>query len=276
MARAPLLDLRWRLLLAGLMTMFVGCAQDEGSALDLGGSAGTSDEVALALTGVDWGLQWRGVEPEEQGWSVTNDLGITFAVSGGWLLDYSVTLVRCSDAVANAGGGWLSLLGIGTAHAGHETYDDPSEVEAQWGEQLRTLESGTLGERTFDSDEYCGVHWLVARADVGVTSEDGTELSGTSLSVEGSWSVGEESGDLAMSSDFTQGVVLDFPEAALNAEEGASFADLTLVRDASGLFNGIDPRTMNEYAVAWAMLENLADQVELVVNLRPPTESRLR
>ena len=159
MARAPLLDLRWRLLLAGLMTMFVGCAQDEGSALDLGGSAGTSDEVALALTGVDWGLQWRGVEPEEQGWSVTNDLGITFAVSGGWLLDYSVTLVRCSDAVANAGGGWLSLLGIGTAHAGHETYDDPSEVEAQWGEQLRTLESGTLGERTFDSDEYCGVHW---------------------------------------------------------------------------------------------------------------------
>jgi len=270
------LSLGSALLLGGGSLLSTGCAPVQGEALDLSGTPTFREDVALSLSGVDWGFGWSGVTPDEDGWSVTNDLGITFSVAGGWLLNYSVTLVRCSETMANASTSWLSLIGVGTAHAGHETYEDPSEVEAQWGEQLRMLKNGSLGERTFEGDEYCGVHWLIARADADVFGEDGTELAGTSLSLEGSWRLGGENGDLQLRTDFTQGVVLRFPEHTQGVDGGPSFANLTLVRDASQLFDGIDPRIMNDYAVAWAMLENLANEVELSVELRKPTESKSR
>ena len=231
---------------------------------------GVPDEVSLALTGVSWGLEWTGVQSDPAGWSVTNNVGVRFEVRSGWLLDYSVTLVRCPEQVADAGFPWLSVLGIGSAHAGHEGYDDPSEVQAQWGEELSSLPDGNLGVRSFPSDRYCGVHWLVARADQGVLSADGTDLSGISLSAQGSWSIGDESGELAIRSEFTQGVVLPFPPDVLDAAAEDSFAEVSISRSAAGMFDGLDPRTMNEYALAWAVLQNLADQAQLRVALREP------
>ncbi|MCO4773890.1 MAG: hypothetical protein KDA24_27910 [Deltaproteobacteria bacterium] len=274
MTRAPLAFV--------LIGLTAGCPSDSNDTLDLGEDVTVSDDAnRLTLTGVDWNLTWRG-DAVESGWSTTNDLGITFTVSEGWLLDYSATLVRCNESVATRApvaprgrrtfSPW-SLLG-GTAHAGHEVYDDPSAVEPQWGEALEMLAPVHLGTRSFAPDVYCGVHWLVARADQGVQSEGGTDLSGTSLRLAAHWATDGDEGELVIDSDFTQGVVLEFPDEALKAPTEATVAHLSLVRDEQGLFDGVDPRAMNEYAIAWAVLENVAAHVRLEVTLNEPAPSK--
>lgn len=250
--------------LAALLGAASGCAGEDAPDPTVETEA-TDEGPRLTLDAVTWALAWTGVTPGET-WTTTNDLGVTFTVDGGFLVDYSASLVHCADTVARAeapGPDLWSLVGVGTAYAADSAIDDPSTVEPQLGEALAALPHTELGSRTFAARAYCSVHWLIARADAGVQADDGTDLSGTSLRVQGTWEDAEGTGVLDLTSDFTQGVLLPLPEVVAKG----SHAEITLVRDAARMFDGLDPRTMNEYAASWTILENLANQVSMKVQV---------
>lgn len=240
----------------------VGCTEADRSSLDVG----AVDEATVnpVLDGVTWGVDWDlgSAEYTEEGWAVTNDLGFTFALEAGWLVDYSLTLVPCADAVADAG--WERLLGIGLAHAHHVEFDDPSEVIPQHPEALEAPGYTPLGALAFDPATYCSVHWLVASADEGVRAPDGTDLADVALSVAARWEGAETSGVLDLATEWTNGVLLDLRvDPADLAGDEPVHGTVTVVRSLDGLFDGIDPVANTDLEIAWAMLTNLVEQAEV-------------
>ena len=241
----------------------LGCSEPTAPA------APNQDAAALThpvLDGVTWGLEWdrRDAVVNEVDWSVTNDLGFTFAVDAGWLVNYSVTLVPCPDTVAS--GAWERLLGIGLAHADHPDFDDPSELTPKHPESLARPGSTALGAIAFDPVQYCQVHWLVAQADAGAQATDGTDLSDVSLAVSADWVGPETAGRLDITTGWTHGVLLDL---AMPSEPAAGHATVTLVRSLDGLFDGVDPTTHTDLEIAWTLLSNLVEHATVRLALDP-------
>jgi hypothetical protein len=254
-----------RLILCALLG---GCAATTPT-LELSRPVDGSEGPSLELGQVRWELAWTGGPDgtaEAGPGSTTNDLGIAFVVEEGWLVDYSLTLVRCADTVAVTPG-WLSLLGVGTALAGHEAYEDPSAITPQWGERLTPLQAKRLARLVFEADRYCGAHWLIARGDAGTRADDGTDLSGVSMALQATWSVDGDTGVIALDTDFTQGVVLEFPVGLAASPPRA--ASVAVVRDAARWFDGVDPRSMSHDAMAWQILTNLVNGASLAVTFDP-------
>jgi len=238
----------------------LGCAEEPSTTPE------TSAEATLEsplLDGVTWGLDWDlgDAEYTDAGWSITNDLGFTFVLEAGWLIDYALTMVPCEDTVADAG--WERLLGIRTAHAGHEYFDDPSEITPQHPEALDALGYAALSELSFEPATYCHVHWLVAKADEGTVAPDGTDLSGVALQLTARWEGAETSGALNLSTEWTNGVLLDFGVSEGTLADEAVHGEVTVVRSLGGLFDGIDPTLHTELEIAWALLSNLVEQAEV-------------
>jgi hypothetical protein len=243
--------------------VLLGC-DAERVVLDVSPTADAEEASANpVLDGVTWGLDWDlgGAEYTEAGWAITNDLGFTFVLEDGWLIDYSLTLVPCADSVADAG--WERFLGIGLAHAHHSIFDDPSQVEPQHPEELAAPGFDSLESVSFSPATYCSVHWLVAKADDGAIAPDGSDLSNVALSVSTRWEGAESSGVLELSTEWTNGVLLDLtvPESELTEEP--THASVTVVRSLAGLFDGIDPTVSTELEAAWVLLTNLVDQAEV-------------
>lgn len=248
------------LLLSALV--LAGCASDEALVL---GAVPAEDSLASPLVdGVSWGLDWDlgTAELTDGGWAITNDLGFTFVLEGGWLLDYSLTMVPCDDAVADAG--WERFFGIRTAWAGNGDWDDPSEIMPQHPEALDAIGATTFEPLTFDAVAYCHVHWLIARGDEGTTAADGTDLSGVALQVAARWEGAETSGVLDITTEWTNGVLLDVGVPEDHAAASAPVhAEVTVVRSLDGLFDGIDPTVHTDLEIAWALLTNLVEQADV-------------
>ncbi len=215
------------------------------------------------LDGVTWGLDWDlgEVEYTEAGWAITNDLGFTFVLEEGWLVDYSLTLVPCADSVADAG--WERFLGIELAHADHSIFDDPSQVQPQHPEALAAPGFEIVDSLSFSAARYCSVHWLVARADDGVSAPDGTDLSNIALSLTARWEGAETSGVLDLSTEWTNGVLMDLTVPESGVTDEPTHAQVTVVRSLAGLFDGIDPTVSTELEAAWVLLTNLVEQAEV-------------
>ena len=231
----------------------LGCAPGE-VAGDIALSA--ASPVHPTLHTIRWALDWDldGVEWTPDGISITNDLGVTFVVAGGVLLDDSLVAVPCADTVADVG--WERWLGVGSAHADHSAFADPSSFEEHQIEPLAAPAARTLGDRSFDPTSYCTVHWLVARADEG-TESDGVDLSGVALSLQARWSGPDGEGALSFETEWTNGALLDLTIEEARQSGEAVAAEITVVRSLGGLFDGVDPATQSELAIAWSVLENL-------------------
>jgi hypothetical protein len=117
-----------------------GCVVSEAPEIE---PAMDSDEWTVSAT--DWTLGWDWGEAEStvDGWTTTTDEGYLVTVDGGWMVDYAVTLSPCEEEVV-AQNRWLSLVGIGTAHADHPDFTDPSRIEPVLAESLRAPEPMTL------------------------------------------------------------------------------------------------------------------------------------
>ncbi len=254
-----------RLALLGAVAL-LGCSEGERLPLEPGG-----DEAAVhpVLDGVSWGVDWNLGEAEytEEGWAITNDLGFTFVLEAGWLVDYSLTLVPCTDTVADAG--WERLLGIGVAHAHHVEFDDPSEVVPQHPEGLGSPGPAGLGALSFGAATYCSVHWLVASADEGALAPDGTDLSDVALSVSARWQGAETAGALDLSTEWTNGVLLDLQVVPSDLGDEPVHGRVTVVRSLGHLFDGVDPTVHTDLQIAWALLSNLVEQAEVRFELDP-------
>ena len=260
-----------------------GPAVDAGSAVD-GDPMAESGEPAdgrapLAAGEVRYRLEWddTGLDVAPDGtWQVTNDRGITFAISRGWLTSYSAQLVPCwliegtaRRAPTRTLGDWLWMLVGGVAHAGHDDEPDPSLFEVPHVEPLVSRTPLALGTVSgVPAETYCKAFYLVARSDddaVGVPAEVPYER--VTLYLEGTWQADGERHDFGLSTDLNIGRNLDLyaPGAReagdeLRLDPSTAGVEVVVHRRIAGWFEGLDPAAYDdEVALARALMPKVVD-----------------
>jgi hypothetical protein len=237
-----------------------------------GGSGGSADRGAL-LRGTTWSLTWdkaRVTPAEGGGWSVDTDRGYRVHVTSGWLVDYSVSLGLCDTGGQGGGGSALGrFFGVRSAYA-HED-GNASTIDLQHAEDLTgSLEPHSRWSAAFPAARYCRAHWLAGRSGKLVDSPEGIDLQGRSLVLAGTWERDGALHDLAVSTWWPQGYLVDLDAVmtAAAADDGvARIADITVKRSLGTLFDGIDLASATDEELAGRVLENLALHVEVKAEL---------
>ena len=238
------------LLEAALLT---GCALD--ASPETAPAAGSEASRSLVVSGIDWTLRWdtSGTERVPEGRRFTTDQGHVVTLTAGFVATSAVTLDPCEAATVT----WLDLVGVGTAQAHHGEFEDPSLLELQWGEDLVDPADRTTSAR-FDPGSYCGVHWSIARPGPRRLGWQGNAKARISLSVSGTWTRGDEGGDFAWQSRWSDGQARALgEEVAPPARDPDGIYAVVLDRDLASLLDGIDLAVATEDQATWAILENL-------------------
>jgi hypothetical protein len=204
-------------------------------------------------TGIEWRLRWAGAD--DVAFAVTNDLGVRFDIDVFAVVTAALSLVPCGEDTA-------ALSPIGLAFADHAVFTDPSEMALPLAERAGPRGTWT-GSSRYEATRYCKAFWLVGRGGTATRTEDGIDMSGSSLRVTGRWTSGELGGDVQIATSWTDGVLLPWP---VDAPRRAS---ATVVRDARAVWDGIDPTAMSSAEIAWALLENLMASASLQVEAAP-------
>jgi hypothetical protein len=270
---------RWAAtLLAGACALLFApsCSEERGAAGSsgsigsggAGGSGGSSGTGAL-IRGATWSLTWdteRVTRDDDGGWSVDTDRGYRVHVTSGWLITYSVSLGLCDAGGQGGGGSALGrFFGVRSAFAHEE--GNASTMDLQHAEDLTgSLEPHRPWSAAFAAARYCKVHWLAGRADPRVDSPVGVDLQGQSLVLAGTWERDGARHDLAVSTWWPQGTLVDLDAAAPDDGE-ARIAQITVKRSLGSLFDGIDLASATDEQVAGTVLENLALHAESKVSL---------
>jgi hypothetical protein len=233
------------------------------------GGSGASDGTGALIRGATWSLTWdtdRITRPEGGGWSVDTDRGYRVHVDSGWLVDYSVSLGLCDSGGQGGGGSALGrFFGVRSAYA-HED-GNASTIDLQHAEDLTgDLEPHRPWSAAFAAARYCRVHWLAGRGDPRVDSPEGIDLQGLSLVLAGTWERDGVRHDLAVSTWWPQGYLVDLDATAPDDGE-ARIARITVKRSLGTLFDGIDLAIATDEQIAGSILENLALYAEVKVEL---------
>lgn len=261
------MPLRSIALAAATLALLQACATDR--AVDSGDRAAAPEAVradlSLTLRAARWRAGWglAGADVRsEGGFRTTTDAGYTVTVSEGWLVDYSVTLVPCDEPTESVA---LRMLGIGTAHAHHGEFDDPSQLEPVVVEEVADGERPPvdLGGANFPGAEYCGVHWLLARGDADSLAPDGSSAGGRSLHLVGTWERDGEVGPIQIGTSLAQGMLRTIDDAAV--EGIGDGATITIDRQLGTMFDGIDFATAHGNLVDWEVVSNLVEQATVSI-----------
>ena len=210
----------------------------------------TPGEVTYQLA---WDLD--GVSQHEDGWSVVSDLGITWRITRGYLVNFNLQLVPCEQA---------SWLGIRPAWAGHSGDDiDPSAVGVSWAEAIVPLSPSTPPSQQA-SALYCKVHYLIARADSATHDLPGNvDLLGASLHLEGTWSRGGVDTPFTLRVTPATGVLPVLPEPIDAATDGAA---IRVIRRPARWFDGLEPDADDDDGLGTALLNNLRLSVDIAAD----------
>ena len=219
---------------------------------------------------VSYSLEWdtSGVEPHHDGgWSVITDLGYEVAFESGWLVTYSVQLVPCTTARSpvrqTIDRALAALNPFQTAWAGH---GDDNDVSTTVGiiEDLAGPTSQLRDQLPMGETEYCGLHYLVARADDEVTERpEGVDLDRLSLRADGSWTSpdGTTNGEFSIATSTGFGVILDLPGGAIIGDDDAP--ELAITRTLSASFDGVDFESASLVDVERALVRALVESAQV-------------
>ncbi len=242
-----------------LCLLLCGCvAADEGVAPEGGQSA---------ISSATWTLGWdrEGTTRTKAGRTFETDLGYRVDLSEGFAISYSVTLVPCTMDVVATGPRWIR-----PALAHHGEFQDGSEYFMQRVEDfVDPLEARY--EAAFDAADYCGVHWAIARPDADIVGQEGAPDERISLRLRGTWSRGDEGGELDYTTDWPDGRSFLFGDELPQPDVSSGHLDVRFERRLGQAFDGIELADEIEGGVLWAVLENLVGNVD--VTARPGTGS---
>ena len=270
---APQLGLSLGLVAASLC----GCGdigsepEDTGTAFDAENTEGGADtpdggdvprEPGTVEYVLDWDTSGLVLEPTG-GWVVTTDLGYEVTLDAGWLVSYSVQLTQCETARSRFGAALRRALAalspIQTAWAGH---GDDNDVSAALGivEDLASPTSSVRSGLQLGETDYCGVHYLVARADEDVIDRpDGVTLDRLSLVTSGRYTrlSDGEVGEFSIETSTGFGVLLELPNAAVIRTGDAPIVRVT--RTLGGAFDGVDIATATDVDLERALVRALVE-----------------
>ena len=176
-----------------------GCDGAGGSATEDAAQA-PPDTPAEAEVAVHYDLRWswgRGHALDDgQGWETVSDLGYRVQVHQGYAVSYSMELIPCEpppDDTEDRGSLgalkllWLPALLARPAHANHGAWqNNPIGMYVPHAERLTPPGDLALGTSHGTLGDYCGFHYLVARANRDTKLlPDEPRIMGASLHLEG-------------------------------------------------------------------------------------------
>ena len=237
------------------------------SACNLGPPPPSPHEVAYSLTWNTEGAQRLATG----GWKLTTDLGYTVQLQRGYLISRSMEVTECPKTITTS---WIEPR---PAFAGHASgTPNPAAILTPHAESL--LEAGTTaaGRVMLQPQQYCKSFYLIARADnttVGLPHD--VDMVDLSLYVEGFFLKpgSTDATPFHIRTAIGNGTVLDiFPPghfadsaAAFHLDTGKEGAEVSVRRDLSTMFTGVDFSTLSEQMMARQVLKNLIDHTEIVV-----------
>ncbi len=208
-----------------------------------------------------WKVDWdtTGVATTSDGWEVTNNLGITFHVTRGYLVTYGLQLRACETTASTASRILDWLRPVPLAWAGHGGMGDQSYIYGLV-EPLVPLTAGF--ERTVvlpDKASYCSIHYLVARADTNLdTSAAEVPMDRVTLHLDGWWSAAgsETQTPLAIHTELNTGSYIDLERPISTA--GGGDETVVVTRQLAAFFDDLDPAALSEARLAQSLLLNIA------------------
>lgn len=220
---------------------------------------GDPSERAGEPGGIQYRLAWdtSGALPhEEGGWLLPTADGATVWLQTGWLVSYSAELVQCETSAGLLG--WLSPR----AHAGHgDPYDNEARFAGPVAEDVVAAREGVWAEASVPDYRFCQLHYLVARADAGTGAPSSApELGGTSVLLRGQRLVEGEWVHFEFQTGQATATLVDIDAV----DTGESAVQVTIERDLSGLFAGVD-FDASDVAIARQVLRNLREQTRVTV-----------
>ncbi len=217
--------------------------------------ASTSSPMAQGLgassvryrTRWDWG---RAV-PDEHGFRVVSDRGITVHVERGYVTAHGLALVPCRMPRAALG---LSLA-VPMAHAGHDGVRDASAAPPR----VESLAAPATTDEVIalPSTRYCQLHYLVARADRHTRALPGdVPMDRVSVHLEGTYQLpgARDARPFSIHSAMAHGVLLELDPRA-PSRTGA--LEVVLTRRLDTLFDGLEFESASDVQRASAILTNL-------------------
>ena len=218
-------------------------------------------EQPAADFALEWRLDWdrTGVSTTPDGWEVTNNLGVTFHVTRGYLVTYGLQLRPCETASSATSRLLEWLRPVPLAWAGHSGLNDQSFVYGQV-ESLVPLGDGFAQRVALpDAATYCSLHYLVARADGNLDSSGATvPMDRVTLHLDGWWSSASSSGEqpLAIHTELNTGSYLDLV-VPIEVQKGRD-ATVVVTRTLAHFFDDLDPAESSETAFTQSLLLNIA------------------
>ncbi|MEM7247739.1 MAG: hypothetical protein AAF533_20550 [Acidobacteriota bacterium] len=211
---------------------------------------------------IEYRLSWSWGEAREipGGFEVTNDLGQVVRVHRGWLVNLSAEVVPCDEDGRPDEKARLASFSIPVAQAGHPGFG-PTAVHAPQAESLAPPVSSSWQEVTSEPDDFCNLHYLVARANrrtLGLP-DDEPDVDRISLLLEGEWSLGDE-GTPNPFLIWTRSAHGKLEPRELRLEKDMVF---TVTRELDSLFDGADFTTMNDEQLARRVLQNVVENTRL-------------
>jgi hypothetical protein len=190
---------------------------------------------------------------------VTNNRGVTFHVTRGYLVTYGLQLRPCDPADSTTGQLLRWLNPIRLAWAGHSGLNDQSYIYGEV-EPLVPLTAGF--ERTVvlpDEASYCSVHYLVARADGNLDASAATvPMDRVTLHLDGWWSApgSETRQPFAIHTELNTGSYIDLVRP-ISAGDGGN-ETVVVMRQLAAFFDDLDPATQSETGFEQSLLLNIA------------------
>ncbi len=239
-----------------------------------------SDVTANAETTsgqIEYLARWNheGVTPLESGWAVTNDQGYVIEVHQGYMVTYGASLVPCPEPVDDGLGVFLrSLLGIGTAYAGHSGDADPSAVNDSRVESVSAPTSWRIGQVSVPAARYCEAHYLVARADDETRDMPAAiDLDRKSLYLAGTYRAPGETvvKPFEVDTSLANGVIhpLATSDDTSGIDLGSENVQVVIERPLAGLFDGAAFETMSASVIERQILTSLMRHTSVSTSISP-------
>ncbi|MCI0710894.1 MAG: hypothetical protein L0154_12100 [Chloroflexi bacterium] len=223
----------------------------------------TRDGEIIYRTGWTWG----DAVPTDNGWTVTNDLGVVVTVEKAYLVNFAVQLLECEDHSHTT---LLESLLPDTARAGHGDGINPALVDSSFVEDFAHPDTIEFGKVTVESLAYCEAHYLIARAgsETRFQPED-VDMYGVSLYVEGTYQNvdSDETFPFTAQTHLANGkqLTLHLPDSTMpvHVEVGEERVEILVQRQLDRLFDGIDFTSTGD--IGRAILWNIIASTEFIV-----------
>ncbi len=196
---------------------------------------------------VTYKLDWAAANYE--GEPIVNDLGYAITLDEGIVTTYSAELLVCDDLNVTD---WLMPQ---TAYAGHGDEISAARTTKPKTESLLSATAVLLQTRTVAADSYCDIQVVIGPD--ATANEPTLQISGSYLAPQQDTAV-----SFSYHTNLAWGDIYPLPTTIGKQETAVS---ITIQRDSSHLFNGIDFATDSEADIEKTLLRNLVNSIEIAV-----------